>query len=243
MVNVIARILRFLELLLKSRIFTMRTGLAKGLKRRYGFGFKPKLSLTEEEKFLMGLDFQGKTVFDGGGYVGIYAMFFARAVGKTGRVITFEPNPRNYEELAYNVRLNGFDNVTVMQIGLGRKQERLDLAIDPLYPSRGTVRKKGAKTVEIKVFPLDSLVKMGELPKPDFVKLDVEGSEMGVLYGMVETIGNYKPDLFIEIHGEIPEEMIELLTSNGYSIHHVESDTEIAPHHSPRIVGGHLFCE
>jgi len=69
----------------------------------------------------MRLDFKGKTVFDVGGYVGIHTLFFARATGEKGRVVTFEPNPRNYEELVYNVRLNGFDNVTTMQIGLGRR--------------------------------------------------------------------------------------------------------------------------
>jgi len=250
--NIITFILKVLEPLLKNCIFTMRMGLAKGLKRRYGFGFKPKFSITEEDKFLMSLDLKGKTVFDVGGYVGLHTMFFARAVGETGKIITFEPNPRNCEELLYNVRLNNLDNVTIMQIGLGRMHEKVDLAIDPIYPARGTVdknkreqmlRKRGARTVKVEVAPLDSLMEIRKLPRPDFVKVDVEGFEMDVLYSMAKTISNYKPNLFIEIHGEILREMMEFLISKKYFIYHIESNTKITSYNLPVIKGGHLFCK
>jgi FkbM family methyltransferase len=249
--TIVVSILKILEFLLKNHVFTMRTGLGKGLKRRYGFGFKPKFSLTEEEKFLMISDFKGKIVFDVGGYVGIHAMFFARAVGKMGKVITFEPNPKNYEELLYNVSLNGFDNVTTLKIGLGRSNELADLVVDPLYPTRGTVEesrkermlgKRGVRKIKVEIASLDSLVRKMNLPQPDFVKVDAEGLEMDVLYGMVETIDNFKPDLFIEMHGEIPGSMIELLTSKGYSIYHIESDTTIDFSNYPVIKEGHLLC-
>ncbi|UCF62445.1 MAG: hypothetical protein JSV37_07030, partial [Anaerolineaceae bacterium] len=79
--------------LFRDCTFRIRKGLAKGLYRRFGFGFKLKFKLTDEEKFLLGLDFTGKTVYDIGGYIGIHTLFFARAVGESGTVITFEPNP------------------------------------------------------------------------------------------------------------------------------------------------------
>jgi FkbM family methyltransferase len=267
MARAITLILEIAQTLFGDCVFTMRTGLAKGLKRRYGLGFKPKFSPTKEEEFLMRLDLQGKTVFDAGGYVGIYALFFARAVGKTGRVVTFEPNPRNYEELTYNIGLNSFDNITAMQIGLGRRHEQLDLVTDPIYPSRGTIkrgetiagatggssaqmysvrespRKPVTRAFKVEVFSLDHLMRTGHLPKPDFVKIDVEGFEMDVLYGMVETIDNYKPDLLIEVHGEISREMIEILASKGYLVYHIESGVEITPDDFLAFEGGHLFCK
>jgi len=249
MVKITAFVLRVFELLFKNYVFTIRTGLAKGLKRRYGFGFKPRSPLTKEEEFLMGLDLEGKTIIDVGGYIGMHAMFFARAVGETGKVITLEPNPRNYEELDHNVRLNNFNNITCMQIGLGKNQERLDLITDPIYPARGSVAKSGAadqretRVFNVQIFPLDSLVKTDKLPRPDFIKVDVEGFELDVLYGMVETIDTYKPHLFIEIHGETPRKLVELLASKGYSVYHIESGTEITGHNFPVIIGGHLVCE
>ena len=35
---------------------------------------------------------------------------------------------------------------------------------------------------------------------PDVIKVDVEGAEMKVLMGMKQTLCNYKPQLFLEIH-------------------------------------------
>lgn len=243
-------ILNALGLLCKNSIFTMKSGLAKGMKRRCGFGFKPKSSLNEEEKFLINLKFKGKTVFDVGGYIGIHTLFFAHAVGESGKVITFEPNPKNYEELIYNVRLNDLANVQVMQIGLGRRDEQMSLVMDPISPGRATVEKErknkmlraGGRMVKIEVVSLDNLTKIRKLPKPDFIKIDVEGIEMDVLYGMVDTINNYKPNLFIEIHGAIPRKMIDFLISKNYAISHIESNIKIDFSIFPVIKGGHLFC-
>ncbi|GAH05454.1 unnamed protein product, partial [marine sediment metagenome] len=57
----------------------MRGGIAKGLKRKGGFGFIPR-SNTIEEKFLLKLSLKGKIILDIGGFIGIYTLFFAKAV-------------------------------------------------------------------------------------------------------------------------------------------------------------------
>jgi hypothetical protein len=80
--------------LVKNRVYTSRSGLAKGLKLKSGLGFFPR-PLTPEDTFLMNLDINGQTIYDIGGCVGIFTMFFARSVGKRGKVITFDPNHWN----------------------------------------------------------------------------------------------------------------------------------------------------
>src|SRR3990172_8560806 len=87
--------------LLKNHVYTVRYGIAKGLKVRGGFGFLPSVVINTslEEEFLMGLDLRGHTVYDIGGYWGAFTIFFAKAVGRTGRVVTFEPNPQNFNRI------------------------------------------------------------------------------------------------------------------------------------------------
>ncbi len=250
MSRIVALLLHLASLVLHDYTYTLRGGLAKGLKRRYGSGGKPHLSLTTEEQFLLGQDLRGKTVFDIGGYIGIYTLFFARAVGATGRVVTFEPHPANLRELAFNVRLNNFENVTIVPLGVGRRCAQVELLIDPLYPSRGFVA--GARKPEhmparkleimpITVVSLDHLTHTGQIPSPDFVKIDVEGLEMDVLQGMHQIITTSKPQLLIEIHYEMPE-LIALLLAQGYSIYAIETRTPITNPDAPRITWGHLFC-
>ncbi len=66
------------------------------------------------------------------------------------------------------------------------------------------------KEVEIDLRRLDEL----ELA-PAFVKIDVEGAELGVLKGLQETIASCQPVLMIERSERIGQ-VIELLTPNGY---------------------------
>src|SRR5688572_5752212 len=89
------RLASYLKGVTQHGVYTVRSGVAKGLKRRGGFGFIPR-DISREEAFLAAMDFRGKTVFDIGAYEGIYTLFFARAVGAKGRVVTFEPNPVNH---------------------------------------------------------------------------------------------------------------------------------------------------
>lgn len=244
--------LNTLELLFKNYTYTIRTGLARGLRRRYGFGFKPRISLTAEERFLASRNLQGKTVFDVGAYVGIYTMFFARAVGKNGYVVAFEPNPRNREELTHNVGLNKFENVSIRPIGVGDRHQWMNLVYGPIYRSRGSLKKdndrvthptpKGYESVKVEVYPLDSLVEDGEAPPPDFVKIDVEGFEMEVLRGMAKIIERSHPELFIEIHGEMSQEMVDFLLTRVYALHHIEADKRITSRHFEKLMGGHLSC-
>ncbi len=245
------KIVYLLERIFRNCSFTMRTGLAKGLRRYYGFGFRPKFLLNDEERFLLGLDFYGQTVFDIGGYIGIYALFFARAVGSSGRVITFEPNPANYQELLRNLQLNKFSNVTALPLGLGRHCGQVDLIINPLYPSRGfvaeaqpqnAIQKKYSQTVPIKIITLDSLMQSKSLPSPDFIKIDVEGFELDVLHGMTEVLHVYKPRLFIEFHCKMPD-LICFLLNREYTIYCVKSGNKITRQHIAIMNWGHLFCE
>lgn len=242
-------LLRWFEFFFKNVTFTMPTGLAKGLKRRYGFGFKLKSALTKEEQFLQNLDFSGKTVFDIGGYVGVLTLFFARAVGTQGQVFTFEPNPRNFEELSYNINLNKFTNIQLFNVGFGTAEEMLDMIVDPVYPSRSTIKVEWAsspqksKVIPVHIYALDDFLQKNSLPVPDFVKIDAEGAELDILDGMQDLLTRRKPQLFVEVHGLLSVELVQMLLKYGYSLYHVEAETPITDALSlPVIQNGHLFC-
>ena len=118
-------VISMLQPLLANNVYTVRHGLAKGLKRRGGLGFVPYAGKQpREEAFLETLDLQNKTVFDVGGYEGVFTLFFARRIGAGGRLVTFEPNPQNFAKILANVRLNGFCHVDVRQLAIGARAGR-----------------------------------------------------------------------------------------------------------------------
>jgi FkbM family methyltransferase len=249
-----------LQPLVANHVYTVRHGLARGLRRRGGLGFVPQVgSPSREEAFLEQLDFEGETVFDVGGYEGVFALFFARRIGSSGRLVTFEPNPQNYARIVENVKLNGFANVDVRPLALGAQPARASLVFPTDETARGSLlgdiqdqirREKSAAAVDVDVETIDRLTAR-DLPVPDFVKIDVEGFERDVLEGMTEAIARRRPRLYIEIHGadrrrklENATSVVQYLWRAAYRVHHVESASNIErPLDIACAIEGHLYCQ
>ena len=96
--------------------YTIRHGLAAGMRRRGGLGFVPwGPAETAETRFLRALNLDSKVVYDIGAFEGLLTMFFSR---RARSVIAWEPNPGSRRGLLTNLRLNGLSNVLVRDVGL-----------------------------------------------------------------------------------------------------------------------------
>ena len=242
---------------LRSNVYTVRGGLANGLKRRGGLGFLPK-PLTVEERFLASLDLSGQVVYDIGAYEGIFTLFFARAVGARGKVLVWEPNPVNVRSVEENVRLNGFANVRIFQTGIADTAGSIVLIFPKGEPARGSMEpaisgqvgeEPDAVSITVPIDSLDRQMETLRLPAPALIKIDIEGMEMAALYGMEAILKKHSPALYIEIHGaDFPRKeaniaaVVEFLAKRGYSIRHVESGQNIASGNASVAREGHIYC-
>lgn len=225
--------------LFRKRIFTIKYGLAKGLKIRGRTGLISRFLGYEDvagEKFLMNLSFKGKTVYDVEAHIGTYTLFFARAAGEEGRIFAFEPNPDNYRCILDNIRINNFNNIFLRQIAIGKTRGRVNLSVPVFDTSSSSISveiKKDLfpnnkiKTFEVWIDSLDNIVTADE--KPDFIKIDVEGLELEVLEGAEKILKLYKPELFIEIHGanikkwvNNARKIVGFVRNLGYTVYSVE---------------------
>lgn len=252
------RVAPFLHPLVSENVYTMRHGLAKGLKRKGGLGFIPPIfPFSEEEKFLANLNLNGQIVYDVGSADGVYTMFFCRSVGLNGKVVAYEPNPLLCRRLRENLSLNNFHNVRVFQMALGRTHRKDTLVFPSKMLGVGSLeenernrinKRKDARAVEVLVDTLDNQIAQRNLPAPTFMKIDVQCLELNVLYGMTETIRKHKPKLLVEIHVDWEKrntlQIVNFLSKHGYTIWHVESKTPIQQGNSHIIrANEHLYCE
>jgi FkbM family methyltransferase len=241
----------------------MHLGIAAGLKTSGGVGVRNGLAAlgllreqtTAEIAFLRTRDLAARVVYDIGAFHGMHTLFFATRVGALGQVVAFEPNPASYERTVRNVALNAFGNVTVLPIAVGAGPGELTFAwhTDPITASaEAEIRAEmGAdvQTFRARVTSVDEEIEARDLPRPDFVKIDVEGLELDVLRGMRRILAENTPDVFVELHGAGLERkkatsaaVAKLLLDGGHRILHVETGATVAdPAESPP--EGHLFAE
>jgi FkbM family methyltransferase len=195
---------------LRDREVIIRNGIGKGLfinvgesAAAYTIGdFKSDLQSFIGSNLKVGAVF-----YDIGANVGFFSLLAARIVGPNGKVICFEPLPANLKRLIANVKRNEFWNVKVLPLAVGvTNEERLFQVSE--RPTWGKLKDIGSDKpdkyltdIKVTVRRLDDLLKQGTIDRPDYIKIDVEGAEVEVIEGAMETLLRYGPTLMVELHG------------------------------------------
>lgn len=134
---------------------------------------------------------EGDTVVDVGANVGFITSLLAKAVGKTGHVLAFEPHPELYSRLRANI--DRFDDgrsgrVTAEPVALSDSEGEDFLVFDSESFARNsgtaglrdTGFARGKESVMVRTGKLDTFI-IGKTVT--LLKLDVEGAELRVLHG------------------------------------------------------------
>jgi FkbM family methyltransferase len=167
---------------------------------------------------------KGSVVFDIGANVGFYTLLASVLVGDRGKVVAFEPVPRNLRYLWSHLQINRITNVLVIEAAVSDNNGECLFDTGPNH-STGRISKKGGLTA--KVATIDKLVAGGEVPPPTHMKIDVEGAELNVLRGGMSTLIAYRPDLFLATHSKgVHRQCCDLLKSLGYNLEPI-SGTEL----------------
>lgn len=140
----------------------------------------------------------GMVVHDIGANVGFYTLLASVLVGPSGRVVAFEPLPRNLEFLHGHSGRNRRDNVRVIEAAVADAPGEATFE-DVAHGSMAKLSARGS--IRVRLVALDELVERGEIPEPQMMKIDVEGAEVAVLKGAARLIARARPTLFLSTHG------------------------------------------
>jgi FkbM family methyltransferase len=190
----------------------------------------------EETNLFKKLVKKGMTVVDVGANIGYYTLLAARLTGDDGRVFAFEPDPQNFALLSKNVALNGCENVVAVQKAISNESERAKLFLDKTNLGAHSLSEANVQidnTITVDVTSLDDFFKNSNC-KIDVIKMDVQGLEVKVLEGMVDTIdANENLVILTELWplglknaGSSAEVFLEKLAEGGFTLYRVGQNIE-----------------
>lgn len=145
------------------------------------------------------------TALDIGAHCGTWSVCLAKHFGT---VVSFEPNPRVFNNLCANLALKDLSNVTPVRQCLSVSKKIVNYyhrstdgggnGIEPLNNAIDS----GCTTMSVHTTSLDHWLRKEKNfragKKIAFVKIDVEGHEIDVLRGAVETIAHHRPAIVVE---------------------------------------------
>ena len=176
--------------------------------------------LNEIKKYIN----EGDIVVDIGANIGFFTLFFRSIVGKKGKVISFEPEIKNYEVLKKNVEINNLENVKCYRYAIGSEKKELRLNVSE-FTGQHNIDDSGE--IKVECFPLDDVVK-----NVNFIKIDTEGYEVQVLNGMKQLLKN-KPIIVLEFYYKLlkkynePREIFTILSKYNYEFFDLRNNMKI----------------
>lgn len=163
-------------------------------------------------------------VVDAGAAIG---EFTVKASIQAGFVYAFEPEPENFSMLQKNTEK--LHNVKIFNKALSSSSGRKPLYLSKNWGGHSLIPKQDNRTVEVDTVRLDDVV-----DRADFLKVDVEASELDVFKGATKLLQNCHPFIAIEIHNkEIFQNVLDFLSQFGYTCRYGIIDSNIVEVRAP----------
>jgi FkbM family methyltransferase len=175
-----------------------------------------------EIKTMMRLQLRGATVLDIGANKGIYCFWMLRAVGPSGCVIAFEPQPEMRDSIERRKSRFDWRNLRVINMALSNADGSMNLSRQKvgdgsasLEPAR---RRTTDATLDVQVTRLDAIADE-TFSNLKFIKCDVEGHELNVFLGGEQTLRRHRPVVQFESTVTDPrtQQIFQFFRSLGYS--------------------------
>jgi FkbM family methyltransferase len=175
-----------------------------------------------EREYWFATDAERPVILDCGSNIGMAILFF-KALYPNSEITAFEAAPWACSALEETIRANGLRDVTLHNAALADVEGAVELFHDPSHPGSAVMSvfrdRMPGESVRVPSVRLSRYV-----TKPvDFLKLDVEGSELRVLRDLVSTgaIGRIR-QMVIEFHHHLSpgvdnmSECLSLLEQSGF---------------------------
>ena len=175
----------------------------------------------QEGPFIRAIVGPGMKVIDIGANFGVYALALGHRVGAAGHVWAFEPGPKVAAALRRSCAENAFAQVEVVEAAVAERTGRARL-FDRGGAELQQIVFDGEVTAgagQVAVTSLDEWTSAAGWPAIDFIKIDAEGQEVGIVRGAQDFFADQSPLVMAEyLNGaERNDEMILAFAALGFS--------------------------
>lgn len=182
-----------------------------------------------ESRILRRIASESSVIVDIGANVGYYTVELGKLLRKGGTLLSFEPVRETYLRLEENVGLNELGSIVkLFDLGLSNTDHQATIFLpEESGSSAASLRnlhpdeKVGSQ--EIKVTTLDKIFEVAQINECSLIKIDVEGGELQVIQGALNTIKKFKPIIFAELlrkwsaaFSYTPNDVLDLLEKLDY---------------------------
>lgn len=174
----------------------------------------------------------GFNVLDIGANIGFYTEVFSNLTGPSGSVHAFEPEATNFNYLKQN--LSSTKNVKLVNKAVSDKTGPIKIYLSKMLnvDHRTYPIDDYEHVLEIDATTIDDYLKLNNIERINFIKMDIQGFEMAAFNGMKKTLHN-NPEVKIitelwpyglKIAGSSAMEVAEYAESEKFNIYLVTSN-------------------
>lgn len=177
---------------------------------------------------------KGWTICEIGAYIGEHTPLFSNLIGKSGSVISVEPQLPHFKLLLKNIKLNKLTNVTPIKTAVSDTEDFLTMYIPLDHSVDGRiyeVKNETRKRQRVATKTIDHL--LNQYKSVDLIKIDIQGWEERAIKGARKTfIKNPNILLIIEFWpkglkeaGTNPLKLLNNIKVIGFNIYTIDEDT------------------
>lgn len=193
-INQFKALMKKLSLLITIKFISKFKFLDSAIKYSKGIGYQG--SLQFEIDLLIGKESSRFILFDIGANIGDYSLAAARRFPNC-TIYSFEPSKASFDLLEENTKLNL--QINCVQTAFGEDTKQVNLYSDQIASGMASFFNRDLSAIGIK-FNHKEVVKVQKLDDwvthnkitPHYIKIDVEGSELSVLKGGINTLRSIK---------------------------------------------------
>lgn len=185
-----------------------------------------ELFVRQNYKFIAGRS--DPLIIDCGSNIGLSVIYF-KMLYPFAKIIAFEPDPKAFAALTYNIKSFGFSDVELHNKAVWISDSKINFFREGSWGGKIVAETNGDNIISVEATSLKKYLS----EKTDFLKIDIEGAETEVINECREELKNVK-NLFVEYHSstgkvQVLSNLLASLSGAGFRYHVKEASVRKQP--------------